>query len=108
VFSGFFVLTMSYVIFGFDLYPQLDIKSTIEDLHPSTWTVIGGVIVFIIGAVVLAIFALHNFYVVGRRLIDRQYLLAGGPLTSVEGKPDFDTATRSRINQFRSESLFHG
>jgi hypothetical protein len=95
LFVGFFVLQTLYVIFGLDLYPALDIRSTIPNEHPSIWAIIGGILVFIVGILVLGTFALHNLYVVKRRLFDRLYLLAGRPLASVEGKPNFEPDSES-------------
>src|SRR6185312_12362594 len=56
LFVGVVTLQTLYVTFGLDLYPPLDIKSTLTDAHPSIGEIVGGVIIFIIGFLVLATF----------------------------------------------------
>jgi hypothetical protein len=98
LYVSFFVLALSYVLFGLDLYPPLDMPNTIAGAHPSLGGLIRDIVIYIIGLLVLVTFALHNLHVVKQRLLDRLYLCAGQPLASVEGKPIFEPDSESGYN----------
>jgi hypothetical protein len=108
LFVAFFVIAECYIIFGVDLYPAFDIKSAIADVDRSLGGVIGELIIFIIGVVVLATFALHNLNVVRLRLVDRLYLLSGGRLESVEGRAIFEPDSESGYNGIEIGELYFG
>src|SRR4030095_10963924 len=108
LFIGFIALQAFYVIFGLDLYPPLDIKSTIEEAHPTLGGILAGIITFVIGSLVLATFVLHNLYVVKRRLLDRLYLHAGRPLGLIEGKPIFEPDSESGYSGIEVGEFYFG
>lgn len=106
LFVGWFALEFSYAVLGLDLVPSLEIKATVADVKPTLWSVIGGLIIFGIGVLILGTFALHNFYVVKRRISDRLYLSAGRPVASIEGTPSFEPDSECGYTGIQVEELY--
>ena len=97
-FVVFYALVLLFVIFGFDLYPPLDIKSMIKDLPTSTGGIIEGILGTLVGLALFAYLGPHTLIRFKRRLAARLYVLAGRPLASVEGHPTFEPSSESGYN----------